>query len=262
MIETKNDRPGADTSSLARKNPGRPRLGVVVPLANEEGTIDELLDRLLPKTEPNDIIFCVLDRTSQDSTRQRVETRAATDSRIALIWAPENRCVVDAYFRGYKEALAAGCDWILEMDGGLSHAPEQIPRFLQAMQEGFDFAAGSRFIRGGSHTGSWLRYLLSRGGTLLTNLLLRTKMCDMTSGFECFTRRAMSLVVEQGVKSKGTFFQTEIRYTLRNSSWVEIPIDYVCTCNSVGQDGILESISILWTLFRQRQRAHQEEERD
>src|SRR5512137_2141852 len=99
MIESKNDRPGADASFLARRNPGRVRLGVVVPLANEEGTVDELLDRLMPQTEPDDIIFCVLDRASQDSTRQRVEARAATDTRIALIWAPENRCVVDAYFK-------------------------------------------------------------------------------------------------------------------------------------------------------------------
>src|SRR5207245_10992885 len=149
------------------------------------------------------------------------------------VWAPANRRVVDAYFRGYIEALAADCDWILEMDAGLSHAPEQIPRFLRAMHDGFDFAAGSRFMGGGSHTGSWYRYAISWGGTLLANLLLGTKMRDMTSGFECFTHRALSFLVERGVQSKGPFFQTEIRYALRNWSWVEVPIDYVCSSSAV-----------------------------
>jgi len=225
-----------------------PRLGIVTPLANEEATVDEFLTRALRQLGPDDLIFCVLDKASKDGTRARIEARSSQDPRIRLVWAPENRCVVDAYFRGYRDALGAGCKWILEMDGGLSHLPEQIPRFIEAMETGVDFAPGSRFTRGGSYSGRWSRYALSKGGTWLTNLLVGTRMRDMTSGFECFTRKALQFVVERGVESRGHFFQTEIRCLLRDWSWREVPIEYSCPSKSVGSGQVIESLRILWKM--------------
>jgi dolichol-phosphate mannosyltransferase len=225
-----------------------PKLGVVIPLANEEATVEQLLQRVLAQLGPLDRIFCILDGKSQDRTMALVRGVSSLDPRVVAVWAPENRCVVDAYFRGFRDALAAGCDWVLEMDGGLSHCPEEIPRFLDALGKGADFAAGSRFIRGGSYQGRWSRRLLSRGGTLLANLLLGTGMKDMTSGFECYSRRALSRVVERGVRSRAHFFQTEIRYMLHDWSWVEVPITYCNPSTSVGKATILESVRLLLRL--------------
>ena len=127
----------------------RPPLGVVIPLANEERTAVELLTRVVAHLESRDRVFCIHDRACRDRTMEIVQRFAETDPRVTVVWAPENRFVVDAYFRGYREALQAGCSWILEMDGGLSHRPEEIPHFLDAMCRGVDFAAGSRFAPGG-----------------------------------------------------------------------------------------------------------------
>ena len=169
-----------------------------------------------------DRIFCILDNVSKDQTRELVGQEALHDKRVCLVWAPENRCVVDAYFCGYRCALAANCKWILEMDGGYSHRPDEIPRFIAAMTEGVEFAAGSRFVAEGNYNGRWSRNLLSRAGTVLANVMLGTRMQDMTRGFECFSRRAMEYVVANGVNSKAHFFQTEIRFMLRNWKWKEI----------------------------------------
>src|SRR2546423_2494035 len=176
------------------------RLGIVTPLANEKETFDEFIERLRKQLQPQDLAFLIFDNVCKDGTVDRAREIAAQEPRIKVIWAPENRCVVDAYFRGYKEALAAGCDWILEMDGGLSHRPEEISRFREAMLAGADYAGGSRFMPGGSFSGRFSRRLISRGGTFLSNTLLGTKMHDMTSGFECFTREALSHVVARGVR--------------------------------------------------------------
>jgi dolichol-phosphate mannosyltransferase len=111
------------------------RLAVVVPLANEEKTVDDFLSRVVEHLLPNDRVFCVVDHISKDNTRARVEHLSHRDPRIVMVWAPENRCVVDAYFRGYESALEAGASWILEMDGGMSHQPEEIPRFLKYVEE-------------------------------------------------------------------------------------------------------------------------------
>lgn len=228
----------------------RPKLGVVIPLANERSTVDTLFARVLEQLDDGDDLYCVLDRVSRDGTRDRVADWEQADTRVRLVWAPENRCVVDAYFAGYRAALAGGCGWILEMDGGLSHRPEEIPRFLASMRSGVDFAAGSRFVDGGSYRGSRRRYALSRLGTLLANVLLGTRMKDMTSGFECFSRRAMEHVLARGVQSRAHFFQTEIRHMLRRWSWVEVPISYADPSPRVGSASIVEALRVLWQLRR------------
>ena len=232
-----------------------PRLGVVIPLANEQQTIDELLRRILAQLGEYDRVFCVVDNVSKDNTRQHVERASAVDPRIVLVWAPQNRCVVDAYFRGYGEALAADCKWVLEMDGGLSHIPEQIPPFIAAMEQGYDYAPGSRFIRGGKFNGKFSRWCVSKGGTILSNLLLGTNMKDMCSGFECFTHEALNHVVDHGVSSRANFFQTEIRFMLRNWKWVEIPITYHGPPKSVAKSTIAEALRTLWSLRKESRAA-------
>jgi hypothetical protein len=228
------------------------RLGVVTPLANEEATIGELLDRALAHLTADDRIFCVLDNVSKDRTRELISARAAADPRVVLVWAPENRCVVDAYFRGYRAALAAGCKWILEMDGGLSHQPEAIPLFVREMEKGYDYVGGCRFMPGGGYTGPWSRYVISRGGGQLANLLLGTHMRDMTGGFECFSRRALIAVLEKGVRSRAHFFQTEIKLLMHEFKWTEVPIHYRNPSKSVGKASLKEAFRNLFALVKER----------
>src|SRR5260221_1519 len=183
-------------------SPDRPeRLAVVTPLANERDTIDEFVRRVVAQLGPQDRLITVFDNVCTDGAVDRARELAQSEPRLIVVFAPENRSVVDAYFRGYREALAGGFDWILEMDGGLSHIPEEIPRFVEAMTQGYDYAGGSRFMPGGGFRGPWSRHLISLGGTWLTNRLLGTRMHDMTSRFECVTRAALENVVQQGVPS-------------------------------------------------------------
>lgn len=221
-------------------------LAVVTPLANEEATIGEFLGRVSCQLHVEDRLFCVLDNASNDRTREIVERHAVEDSRIVCVWAPENRCVVDAYFAGYRAALEFGADWILEMDGGLSHCPEEIPGFRHAInQNEFDYIGGCRFENGGSHEGSRSRRLISRAGTIASNLVLGTTLKDMTGGFQCFNKNALELVVERGVNSRAHFFQTEIKYLLRHHRCHEIPITYTSPSASVNRHIILESVKTL-----------------
>lgn len=225
-----------------------------MPLGNERDSISALLEEVTRHLGTFDRIYCVLDNISQDGTRSLVEARKREDPRIVLIWAPENRCVVDAYFAGYRAAYAAGCRWILEMDAGFSHRPEKIPEFVAAMEAGHQFAGGSRFLPGGAHRSPWNRRLLSYGGSVLARLLLRSRMTDMTSGFECFDRAAMAHVLERGVRSRANFFQTEIRHMMHRFRWIEIPIVYTNDQFRVGRSAIRESFRILFQLARDHER--------
>lgn len=237
-----------------QSSPERPTLGVVIPLANEEHTIGDLLARILKQLLAGDRIFCVLDNASKDNTRSIIEAFARRDARVVLVWSPKNLCVVDAYFSGYRAAFEAGREWILEMDGGFSHLPEEIPRFIAGMQQGFDYVGGSRFMRDGRHHSPWTRVFISQGGTLLARILIQAKMSDMTSGFECFNRKAMKKVLEVGVASKANFFQTEIRFLMHQFRWMEVPITYRNSSYHVGRSSIREAFRILWQLRHSQSR--------
>lgn len=235
----------------------RPKVGIATPLANEELTINDFLDRVLVHLAPCDRVYCVLDNVSKDRTKAIVSERATRDQRVVLTWTAQNRCVVDAYFAGYRAAFGDGCEWILEMDGGFSHLPEEIPQFIAGMERGYDYVGGSRFMPGGRHDSPWTRLFISKGGTVLANWALKTRMRDMTSGFECFNRKAMERLLEQGVTSKANFFQTEIRYMMHQFKWLEVPITYRNNNYRVGRSSLREAFRILWDLRREQQKHEQ-----
>src|SRR5689334_9566374 len=203
-------------------------LGIVCPMANEEDSavsfVSAVLDRCVPAGFKSVTLFAVLDRVSRDRTRELLTGLKEERPQLAVVWSPENRSVVDAYVRGYCEALEAGCDWILEIDAGFSHQPADIPQFFDKMLEGYDCVFGSRFCKGGSVSdSSTKREIISRGGTFLANLLLGTKLKDMTSGFEMFKRDTLAEILRKGIRSRGPFFQTEIKAYCRNLRIAEVP---------------------------------------
>src|SRR5918911_4192473 len=164
------------------------KLGIVCPMASEEQTAIAFVRAVLEQCRSRDFqsvtFFAILDRACKDRTRELLEEYAAQETQLRVVWSPENKGVVDAYVRGYREALEAGCDWILEIDAGFSHQPADIPQFFDKMLEGYDCVFGSRFCKGGSvKDSSTKREIISRGGTFLANLLLGTQLKDMTSGF-------------------------------------------------------------------------------
>ncbi|HEX8845860.1 MAG TPA: glycosyltransferase [Pyrinomonadaceae bacterium] len=233
------------------------KLGIVCPMANEEKSavrfVKEVLNHCLPYGFKSVRFFVVLDRVSKDRTRELLEELKQERPELEIVWSPENRCAVDAYVRGYREALDAGCDWILEIDAGFSHQPSDIPQFFEKMAEGYDCVFGSRFCRGGAiKDSSFKREVISRGGTVLTNMLLGTKLKDMTSGFEMFTRAALEEILRKGIHSRGHFFQTEIKVHCRNLRIVEVPIQYRAASQSVNNKIIKDSFSNLWRLYRLR----------
>jgi dolichol-phosphate mannosyltransferase len=195
--------------------------------------------------------FAVFDRVTKDDSLDLMRELERTEPRLRVIWSPENRCVVDAYLRGYKEALDAGSDWILEIDAGFSHQPGDIPQFFDAMEQGKDCVFGSRFL-GHFEKSSIKRRLISWGGTVLANFLLGTRQTDMTSGFELFSRDTLSMVLSRGIHSRAHFFQTEIKTYCRNLKFVEVPITYRSASPRLGLSAIREAFLQLWRLFQLR----------
>jgi len=198
-------------------------------------------------------VYFICDHVSSDNTLELCMDLSAKDCRFFTVWSPENRNVVDAYVKGYSTAYANGHEIIIEMDAGLSHDPRAIPMFLRVLNEGNECAFGSRFINGGSiQQSSYKRIFLSKFGTLLSNLLLGTKMYDMTSGFQGFHASVVKQFIDYRFLSKAHFYQTELRYLLRKKRYAEIPIHYRAPSPRVSRNAIVNSISVLFFYFFKR----------
>ncbi len=120
-----------------------PKYSIVVPFHNEEENVTALYARLKQVMEQVGESFelVLVDDGSRDRTYKLLEEIAAVDSRVLIIKLRRNF--------GQTSALAAGFDhssgeFILAMDGDLQHDPNDIPAFLEKLDEGYDVVSGWR----------------------------------------------------------------------------------------------------------------------
>ncbi|MCI2049621.1 MAG: glycosyltransferase [Lachnospiraceae bacterium] len=223
---------------------------VVMPVANEAGTLEEELREILALPYDNLYVYPVVDAFSHDDTPKIIDTlERETDGRVHKLFYKESRGVVSCYLYGFKCALADGAQHIIEMDGGMSHKPSEISEFIEKLDAGYDCVWGSRFIRGGGiEHHPWYRRVLSKGGTWLANLVLGTHLHDMTSGFEGFQRKVLEQLDLDAFLSRGHMYQTEMRFYCRGLKTVEVPINYTGGSSSLKAKSVTEALHILFCL--------------
>jgi glycosyltransferase involved in cell wall biosynthesis len=120
-----------------------PKYSIVVPFHNEEENVTVLYARLKQVMEQvgDSFELVLIDDGSSDRTYKLLEEIAAVDSRVMVVKLRRNF--------GQTSALAAGFDhasgeYILAMDGDLQHDPNDIPSFLEKLEEGYDVVSGWR----------------------------------------------------------------------------------------------------------------------
>lgn len=224
---------------------------IVMPVANEESTMGQLLSKITQLPYDNLYIYPVIDSYSRDRTEEIIREWERKTGKVKCIFYKESKGVISCYLEGFRHALKDGAEQIIEMDGGGSHQPEEIPQFIEGLQAGYDCVWGSRFIQGGDISDHpWYRRLLSSGGTFLSNLVLGTRLKDMTSGFEGFQRHVLESLDLDGFLSKGHMYQTEMRYYCKNLKTVEVPIHYRGGASSLKWKSVGEALKILFQLKR------------
>ena len=220
-----------------------------MPVANEAETMAQVIDDIMALPYENLYYYPVIDDYSKDDTEKIIRQKAEGNPRIKLIYYKESRGVISCYLEGYRQALLDGADRIIEMDGGLSHDPKQIPMYMDKLDQGYDCVWGSRFIKGGGVSDLPLyRRILSSGGTILANLVLGTRLKDMTSGYEAFQRHVLESINLDQIMSTGHMYQTELRYYCRNLNCIEVPIHYVGSSTGLKLQTVIEALEILFKL--------------
>lgn len=199
---------------------------VMTPTYNERENIQDLLSAILSLTPQMDVV--VVDDDSPDKTWEVVDTMRTKDSRVRLLRRKSERGRGFAGIAGFRYALEHGADVVVEMDADFSHDPTEIPRLLEKIGDA-DVVLGSRFVPGGRQVNRpFHRRLLTRCAILYIKAVLGFRVKDPTSGFRCFTRKALEALRLETLKAQGPFVVTEVLYRChrRGLRMTEVPITF------------------------------------
>ena len=203
------------------------RVLVLVPTYDEYDNIRPLIARIRTTVPAADVL--VIDDASPDGTGNLVAELAAADAQVHLLARPGKHGLGAAYLAGYGWGMVRGYDTFVQMDADGSHAPEQLPGLLAALDRA-DLVLGSRWIPGGSVV-HWPRYrqLLSRSGNAYTRVLLGLPVRDATGGFRALRRGTVECLELDEVASAGYCFQVDVvqRALRAGCRVVEVPIRFV-----------------------------------
>ncbi len=202
-----------------------PRAVVCLPTYNELENLEPMLRALGEKS----VRVLVIDDNSPDGTGELADRLAAELDYVDVLHRERKEGLGPAYLAGFRHALAADAELVLEMDCDFSHDPADVPRLIAAVEAGADLALGSRYVEGGA-VRNWgvLRRVVSAGGSFYARLLLGVSVRDLTGGFKCYRRTVLETIDLDAIHSKGYAFQIETTYrTLRQGfSVVEVPITF------------------------------------
>jgi dolichol-phosphate mannosyltransferase len=205
---------------------------VVLPTYNEATNLPVIVKELtsLPLAG---LRILVADDNSPDGTGEVADQLAESfgTDRITVLHRPGKQGLGRAYVDGMTRAMAAGAEFVVQMDSDLSHSPHYLPQMLGTLlATQADVVIGSRYVCGASlaREWSWRRKALSNFANLYVRALLRLGVRDVTAGFKLWRASALEAIDVASVRSNGYSFQVEMNYrsVQQGLKIVELPIHF------------------------------------
>ena len=230
------------------------RAMVCLPTYNERDNLEPMVRALGEQLDASRDRVLVIDDNSPDGTGELADGLAAELPWVEVLHRPAKQGLGPAYIAGFRHAIAAGAELVIEIDCDFSHDPADVPRLIASCEEGVDLTLGSRWVDGGG-TVNWGvgRKLVSRGGSLYARTILGVGVRDLTGGFKCFRREVLAAIPLDQVRSNGYAFQIEMSFRAwkRGFRIAEIPIvfhDRTEGESKMSKGIVREAIWMVWRL--------------
>jgi glycosyltransferase involved in cell wall biosynthesis len=185
----------------------------VIPAYNEEKTISGIVKR----TKRHCPVI-VVDDGSVDKTIAFAKKAGAI-----LVKHEENKGYGRSLLDGINEAKKRKADFIITLDADGQHNPEDIPKFIEALNKGYDIVVGSRFLSG-KHWGTWKRQLAIKALTIEAYVFSGLKLTDIQSGFRAYSIDIFDKII---LKHSGMEFSVELPIKAKKLGYkfTEVPIE-------------------------------------
>lgn len=206
------------------------KVTVVVPAHNEVDNIPALLKGLIPalegSPETRDFELVIVDDNSRDGTGDLIDSLAAGDARIKAVHRKDTPGFGNAIRTGFKNASG---DIIVPVMADLSDDPHDIPKLVRKLDEGYDVAYGSRFVRGGYTDGyPWKKMIANRAFNNSVRLLFGIRHKDVTNAFKAYRRCVLDAIGIDNLEANGFDLTVEIplKAHILGFSSVEVPVSW------------------------------------
>ena len=223
------------------------KVSVIIPVYNEEETIEEILRRVEMEEIATEIL--VIDDGSTDGTREKLASLNEVGN-LRIILHDRNQGKGAAVRTGFQNATG---DVFLIQDADLEYDPRDYPKLIQPIEEGIaDVVYGSRFLGGPRRTTMFWHMVANKLLTFMTNLLYNTILSDMETGYKVFKRD-----IVDGMKIRANSFDFEPEFTakiLKKKVRVyEVPISFNPRDYDEGKKiGFIDAFQAVWTLIKYR----------
>lgn len=192
-------------------------LSIVIPVYNEEGTIEKIIDKVNSVPIGKEII--IVDNFSTDGTRNILSKIKGKD--IKIILNPANLGKGASVRKGIAEATK---EFVIIQDADLEYDPKDYPALMQPLIDNkADLVLGARFT--GGHSGMAAHRMGNRFLTWLINLLFVSKLNDYAT---CYKIARKSSFIGLGLCASGFDIEVEIvcKALKRGLRIAEVPISY------------------------------------
>ncbi len=227
---------------------------VIVPTYNEKDNLPVLAERVLTLAARPDLL--IVDDNSPDGTGALADALAQTNPKAHVLHRPVKNGLGRAYCDGFAWALARDYEFVLQMDGDLSHDAADVPKFLDAAQQA-DLVLGSRYCNG-IRVINWPlgRLMLSLGAARYVQLITGMPFSDPTGGYKCFRRSTLASIDLRQIRSNGYSFQIEMTHTVwrQGGRVAEVPIiftDRYLGTSKMSKRIVREALWMVWSLWGQ-----------
>ena len=197
---------------------------LVIPVINEGEGISNLLERMKKIGVQNLVDIIIVDGGSTDGSLERERLQSFEVNTLLLKTAPGR---LSAQLRcAYAFCLLREYIGIITIDGNNKDDPEAIPRFINKLDEGYDFVQASRFLPGGKATNTPLsRNLAIRFiHAPLLSLASGFHWTDTTQGFRAYSSKL--LLDDQVAIFRNVFSDYEL---LAYLSYIAPKLNFKCT---------------------------------
>ena len=168
------------------------KLSVVMPVYNEQGTVEEIISRVLAQPGLQIELICV-DDSSTDSSRDILTRLQQAHPELKVLLQPKNQGKGAALRRGIAEATG---DFVIIQDADLEYDPAEYPLLLRPLLEGkADVVYGSRFLGSAPHRVLYFWHWVGNWAlTLLSNALTNMNLTDMETCYKAFHREVIQSI--------------------------------------------------------------------
>jgi dolichol-phosphate mannosyltransferase len=219
---------------------------LILPTYNEAENIEALVEAAIRHLASTGVAHTILvvDDNSPDGTGRIADGLAERRAEVRVLHRAGKQGLGRAYLAGFAHALAAGADYVLEMDSDFSHDPADLPRLLAAAGAA-DLVLGSRYVPGGGVT-NWgaVRRAVSWAGCAYARLVLGVPVRDLTGGFKCFNRRVLEALDLAQVHADGYGFQIELTYRAIQAGFTVTEVPILFRERRVGQSKMTARIAL------------------